>query len=74
MREITQRIDGCLNDIVEKEMLKNSEKVVIVSHGTVLSALSAQYSDYGCREVHHMISMPDVAVFDWKYKRFTRFW
>lgn len=68
LAEATERFTIAVADIVAKE--SEASTVGIVAHGNVLSLFASQYEDRTALQIHHAISMPDIAVLDWETKQF----
>lgn len=69
LAEATNRFTYALESIVTTESDKNV--IGIVAHGNVLSLFASQFEDRTALEIHHQITMPDIAVFDWDTKTFS---
>lgn len=68
LQEASDRFNQAVEKIVSEESAK---KVVgVVAHGNVLSLFASQYEPVSALDIHHVIQMPDVAVFDWESKKF----
>ena len=72
VEEALTRFEAALDSIARE----NSDKqhVGIVTHGYVLSFLTARYTNASALHWHHAIAMPDVATFDWSSKSFVKLW
>jgi len=68
LAEATQRFSQAVAEIVVIEADK--QVIGIVAHGNVLSLFAAQFEQRDALTIHHVISMPDIAVFDWESKTF----
>jgi len=68
LAEATERFTKAVADIVTIE--QDKEVVGIVAHGNILSLFASQYEDRTALEIHHVIRMPDIAVFDFEKKVF----
>lgn len=71
--EALKRFMKAIKEIIREERARGMDNVGIVSHGNILSFFSAQYSQFPPFEIHKMIKMLDVAVLDWKRKKFISF-
>lgn len=72
-QEALERFSRALENIVIREDKNNITNIGVVSHGTILSYFCSQFSEYSALEIHKMISMPDIAVFDWEKEKFDVF-
>ena len=66
--EAKSRINEALEAIANET--KDVEMVGLVAHGNILSILAAQYEDRHSYDIHHHLSMPDIAILDWSTKTF----
>ena len=69
--EALDRFNMSLEAIAKAE--RGSSDIGIVTHGNILALFTAQYKDVDCLDLHYKIKQPDVAVFNWKEKRFMSF-
>ena len=70
--EALGRFMAALESIAGQE--REAEHIGIVTHGYILSFLTAKYSELSPFDLHHSIQQPDVAEFDWESKSFTKLW
>lgn len=69
-KEAKERLAKSISEIVKQWVDNWLEKIVIVSHGTVLSLFSADFLGKSPYEFHHLLRMPDIAVLDREKKEF----
>lgn len=72
--ESLERFNKALEQILVDEERNGIDDIGIVSHGNILAYFTAQYSNKSSYELHELIQMPDYAIFDWKTKKFIKFW
>lgn len=65
------RFNLAIEDIAKQEV--DQKNIGIVSHGNILTAFVSQFIDNDVYELHESIRYPDIAVLDWKTKKFITF-
>lgn len=67
------RFNIAIQKIVAEANREACQNVGIVSHSNILSFFSAQYIDVKPVEIEKEMKMPDLALFDFRLKRFLKF-
>ena len=71
IQEALDRFNRSIQSIVE--MNQGEENIGIVSHGNILTLFSSQFKDIDIYATHKQIKQPDIALFDWDNRKFTKF-
>ncbi len=70
--EALSRFESALETIASSH--NEAVNIGIVTHGHLMSFFTDKYSELSALDLHHSIGLPDVAVFDWKTKKFKQLW
>jgi broad specificity phosphatase PhoE len=62
------RFTACIEKIVALNSVCSN--IGIVAHGNILSIFASVYEQRSSYEIHKVIQMPDIALFDWDKKEF----
>lgn len=71
IEEGMKRFSRAIEEIVLSET--GSDNVGVVAHGNILSIFASQFTGKSPYEIHQTIQMPDLAIFDYDRKQFTKF-
>lgn len=74
IEEAITRFTSVVDEIVKFEEAAGKTNVGIVTHGYILSFITAPFCNKTPYELHHIIAKPDIAIVDWQIKQFLMPW
>jgi broad specificity phosphatase PhoE len=72
--EALKRFKEALIDIIEIERNAGNHNIGIVSHGSIYTLFTAEHYNIPIWDIFNLITMPDIAEYDWEAQKFTVLW